>query len=398
MKEIITLSNHGCDRATAYRMSNKILRRPDGLYATWIDAQFRNIITRVDPDTGEFEEIPPLVQGFDNHCGGALAETPDGNMHFMAGSHGQAFIHRYSSSPLDEGSWSLPRAIGIGATYPSMVCDQDGALHLVHRTSQLQGPWYACIVKRPLGDDWTWPYVLVEMPAPKYSFPLNSLTIGPDGVLHLLIEFYKTYRDDLVRAHTAAITHLSSSDGAQTWSHDDGREVDIAPVTLEDSHPVKYKAGGDVRPGNIIIMPDNQPAFVIWDWHAGTIELARREGPGRWQLSDLTETIQSSHPQFFPSDAPQLAVDKDGALVAICTIAPECQWGHPEAQLMILWMDPKTGTVTKQADIPKLTQGEPDWMPSIEKGTVGVPSDDLFLMYQSGKRQQICRVRLMQLT
>lgn len=398
MKEIITLSNQGCDRATAYRMSNKILRRPDGLYVTWIDAQFRNILACVDPDTGASEELPPIAQGFDNHCGGALANTPDGNLHFMAGSHGQAFIHRYTKTPLDPSSWSLPRALGIGATYPSMVCDKQGTLHMVNRSSQFTGHWCVTITKRLPGEDWDWPYRLVEMPAPRYSFPGNSLTIGPDGTLHLLIEFYKTYSDDHVGSHSAAVTHLESPDGAATWFHDDGREVAIAPVTLEDSHPVKFKGGGNLRPGNIIVLPNNNPSFTIWDSHDGTAELAVRDSNRTWHFTDLTDHIRSMHPDLVPSDAPQIAVDKNGMLVIVCTIAADCRWGHPEGRLVILWVNPGNGAVTRSESIPQSGPGRPDWLASIEKNNVGTPDNDLFLLYMSGKVGDVCDVKLMQIT
>ena len=386
MKDILTLTTDGCDRATAYRMSNKVVRRDDGLYVTWLDAHFRVMVARVDAESGSFDTPFPLAQGYDNHCGAAMAETPDGKLHVMAGGHGMAFVHRFSETPVDPGCWSLPEVVGITATYPSLVCGLDGTLHLAQRSSAIHGPGGMRICQRPLGGTWSWPYILVTAPAPGYCYTLNALAVGPDGVLHLVVEFYRTYPENRHPPHSAAVAHLESPDGAQTWYHTDGREVKHAPVALEDTQPVRLRGGGNLRPGNVTVLPDGRPVFSIWDEHAGTLELALRDEDRIWRFTDLTPHLQLFGPKSKANDAPQLAVDREGQLVAVCAVAPESRWVHPETRQMILWLDPRTGRMVRRAEIPQLTPGAPDWSPSIEKGHIGLPDGDLWMLYTSGNR------------
>ena len=121
-----TLAADGCDRATAYHMSNKIIRRGDELLATWLDSRYRNVVASVDQASGEVVSRSLVSQGFDNHCGAAMTLTPDDVVHVMSGSHHRGFVYRCSSNPADPSSWSLPEGVGCRATYPSLISDLDG--------------------------------------------------------------------------------------------------------------------------------------------------------------------------------------------------------------------------------------------------------------------------------
>ncbi len=111
MNTSFVLADNGCDRATAYHMSNKIVRHSDGLFVTWLDENYRAVIAHVEPDTGDVLSATPLHQGSDNHCGGTLAVTPDNRLHIVAGSHHPPFIYRHSATPADPHSWSLPEGV-----------------------------------------------------------------------------------------------------------------------------------------------------------------------------------------------------------------------------------------------------------------------------------------------
>jgi hypothetical protein len=390
MKDIITLATDGCDRATAYHMSSKIVRRPDGLYVSWLDSRYRTVIARVDPETGAVQAATPIVQGYDNHCSAGMANGPDGKLHVVTGSHAMGFVYRWSENPADPQSWSLPEGVGAGATYPSLLCDSRGTLYLAHRHTSWGGHYGVHWVTRARGEYWSWPYTLVQAPATAYTFPTNSLALATDGTIHLLVEFYKTYPEGKVPSHSMAITHLESPDGGKTWLHADGRKVELFPVCLEDTQPVKYKGGGNIRPGNVIVLPDGHPAFTIWDSLAKTLELAIRRAGRVWEFLDLTEPLTRARPGWGPNLGGQVAVDKHGKLVVVAQVARDAEWGSPSAELHVLWVEPATGRVIRDATIPKLTPDAPDWLASIEKGTVGLPKDDLFLIYTSGRRGEGC--------
>lgn len=402
MKTVCTLTDDGCDRATAYHMSSKIIRRPDGLYVTWLDAAYRCILARVEPDSGLIAAAFSLAQGFDNHCGAALARAPDGRLHFMAGSHRRgAFIHRWSDTPSDPASWSLPEAVGAEPTYPSFVCTPGGLLCLAHRQGW-DAHWGVNWLTRKPNEQWSWPYMLVQAPDLRYSFPTNSLAVGPDGSIHLLVEFYKTYPMNRVPAHSMALAHLVSPDGTR-WFHDDGREVKNVPVRIEDTPHIRFKAGGDLRPGNLIVMPDGQPALAFCDWVTGRTELAIRRASGAWHCTDISSAALQQRPDWKTSPQPQIAVDRDGLLLLVIPVSPEGAWGHPDTDLAVVWADPESGRVVDQKLIPRFAAGQPDWLASLEKSNVGVPDHNLHLIHTSGVRGEgcvnsaRCAVRLLEL-
>ena len=155
LPRVTLLADNGSDRATAYHMSNKVVRHRDGVFVTWLDDRYRIILARVDPGTGAVAAAFPLAQGIDNHCGAALALDADGALHVMAGAHAtNGFIHRFSATPAEPASWSLPEAVGAASTYPSLVTARNGDLVLAYRHTSLQGPWSACLIRRPYGGAW----------------------------------------------------------------------------------------------------------------------------------------------------------------------------------------------------------------------------------------------------
>ena len=111
------LATNGCDRATGYHMSNKVIRRGDELFVTWLDSDYRSVVAAVDPDSGGVVSQAVVAQGFDNHCGAAMAMTPDGVVHVMNGSHHRGFVYRFSADP-------------GGGVINDAQCD----VHLVHLT------------------------------------------------------------------------------------------------------------------------------------------------------------------------------------------------------------------------------------------------------------------------
>jgi hypothetical protein len=84
----------GPDRATAYNMSCKIVRRGDQLYPTWLEcprmpgAPTLILLAACDSETGTVSKAFLLGEGIDNHCGAALALDRTGRLHAVIGAHG----------------------------------------------------------------------------------------------------------------------------------------------------------------------------------------------------------------------------------------------------------------------------------------------------------------------
>jgi len=377
MNEIVTLARDGCDRATAYHMTNKIVRADDGFYVTWIDTDFQCVVAHVARD-GRVLDQTALAQGFDNHCGGALTCTPDGVLHFLSGSHSHGFVFRSKTAA----GWSLPQGVGRSATYPSLVHDLAGNLHLAHRYSGNTpvDHWGVCWYTTKPPSPWQWPSTsLVRMPCPLYAYPTNALAVGADGTLHLLVEWYKTWADGATPAHSIGVSHLERIAGK--WHHTDGREVKLLPVPLEDTPLIIAKPAGNPRPGNLAVLPDNRPFFGCWDQDTGALTLSIRSQTWRTTPLDVGEIVNGE---------PQVAVNARGEIVLAAPCAKALPWGDPSSQIHVFWIDPATAAIKRHRALEKEHPDEPDWLPSIEKpGPGGYPAE-LALIFQTGRRGKTC--------
>lgn len=384
------LAGDGCDRATAYHMSNKVVRHRDGVFVTWLDDHYRIILAQVDPGTGSVTNVFPLAQGIDNHCGAALTLGADGALHVMAGSHAtNGFIHRFSATPSDPASWSLPEAVGASSTYPSLVTARNGSLVLAYRHTSLDGPWSTCVLTRPPGGAWSWNNPLVVAPAPGYMFPSNCLSVGPDGVLHLLVEFQKTFPKNLDRSRSMAVTHLQSVDNGVTWTHDDGRPIKSSPVGIEDCVLMDHAPAGSLRPANLVALADGRLWCGVMDQFPGTVWLLRRNAPGSWVRIHLADAMAvATAPGAVATSQPCLAIDRDGSLLVVFTVAPALNWAHPGNEILCLWLDSATGALRRHWRVPKADLTQSNWLPSIEMGDGTVPSHSPLILFTDGNRGQ----------
>ena len=131
----LRLTTSGGDRATGYVMSNKIARRDGHLVCTWLDVERQNQWAVVDLARGEILRTGTVGERRqDNHCGVAMTTDTDGTLHLLVGAHHGRFVHyrwppdKQDWEPVEDG-----RAVGQSATYPSLVCDGHGTLHLLYR-------------------------------------------------------------------------------------------------------------------------------------------------------------------------------------------------------------------------------------------------------------------------
>jgi hypothetical protein len=383
------LTSDGSDRCTAYHQANKIVRTGDGLWVTWLDAEYRCVIADVAPD-GRVRGVVPVSQGFDNHCGGAITRTPDGLLHFVSGSHHRGFIYRYSATPMKPESWSLPQGVGYMPTYPSLVHDLNGTLHLAHRRGAPDNvtPWGINYATKAAGELWAKSSNLVRMPAPDYAYPTNALVAAPDGTVHLLIEWYKTWPNHVYRAHTVALTHLERSpDGI--WRHTDGREVKQFAVALEDTALLLPRAAGNTRPGNIALLRDGRPCFCAWDQDSGETILAIRQPDRAWKFIDVGGPVAASDPGGVFNGQPQVAVNARGEILLACSRAAENQWGHPTSRVAVGLFDAE-GRLLRFDAVEKDAPDTPDWLPSVEKPAPGLFPEQFHLLFQRGRRGEGC--------
>lgn len=392
MMQPLRLSKHGSDRATGYGLSNKLVRRDGKLFAGWLDApaqaggmaQIR--LGVCDATNGTLEQTQTLGEGIDNHCGPALALDGKGRLHAVIGAHHGPFLYRYSDDPEDPDSWSEPQALGPQDTYPSLVADAEGTLHLIHRVKAER--WQLWYRRRRPNADWEEPVVLAISPTPGYNHYMQSLTVGPTGNLHALFQFHFSETGDTVDCRGRAAVYLRSTDGGDSWVSDDGTPPQL-PVTFEAAPAIcRYEPQGDLhrfRVGYHTVDRDDR----IWFYCSvpDSPGVIYRGGDGTWErldLAGLTDGLDFSggRSSSFSQDA-----HGDLHLLIACPPTGATAWYDPTMELYHLKLDSQGNRKAFR----QLSDTDPEcahWLPALEPYDWALPqaccTDGLFYLMTSG--------------
>lgn len=187
-------------------------------------------VATIDRETREMGE--PALVGYgppanDIHNSPSITMDSRGCLHALSGTHGRPFPYARSLAPnTAHAGWTVPEAAWPDArqTYIGFVCDPDDTLHSAFRlwwngTSYFPAGNYATLAhqRRPAGDAWQEPQVLVVPPFSEYSVFYHRLTIDRAGRLFLSYDYFSTYwfyRNDHQGSRRAL---MMSADGGKTW-------------------------------------------------------------------------------------------------------------------------------------------------------------------------------------
>ena len=384
------LSTNGSDRATGYSLSTKLVRRGDTLYVGWLDAplgpgQPATIrLGACDATTGELQKTIQLGEGIDNHCGPALALDGNDRMHALIGAHHRPFLYRWSDDPSDEASWSEQQPLGPADTYPSLVVDNAGTLHLVHREKADRWQlWYRR--KRP-GQPWEAPRSLAISPTHGYNHFMQSLSIGPSGVLHLTFQFHYADSGRAEDCTGRAACYLCSSDGGDTWTNGDATCSQL-PLTIETVRTIcRYPEGG-LRVGTHVIDKDDRPWLFASPPDVPSGVLWHLSAAG-WRAHDLASALYGLNTRGGRSTS--LTRDSQGQLHLIVAANPDRQetaWYDPSLELFHLTMDAAGGPLALE----QLTEADAavaHWLPALEQWNWARPgaccTECLWMAYTRG--------------
>ena len=120
----VTLSEHGCGRATGYAVTNKIVTLRGRTHVAWLDSldgQFLVRVRSLTRATGTWSPVSTIGNAHDNHGGPALAADSRGYLHIVYFPHHHPFRYRRSVRPNDSSEWTPEVSFGSRCTYPSMV-------------------------------------------------------------------------------------------------------------------------------------------------------------------------------------------------------------------------------------------------------------------------------------
>lgn len=388
------ISNVGSDRGTGYNVSNRMIRRDGKLLIGWLDApptkgeQVQAMLGVCDLETGVLQHAFPLGGGIDNHCGSALAQDANGRVHAVVGAHHGPFIYRYSDDPKREETWSDPELLGHLGTYPSLVVDGEGTLHLAHR--ERGDRWHLLYRRKKAGQAWETPRVMAISPTAGYNHFMQSLAVGPTGDIHLVFQFHFAESGNAADCRGRAAVYVKSSDGGDTWENE-GQRVDD-PITLDTMQAVCHAPdGGDgrhsVRVGNLVVDAHNQPWFFCsFVGHESGVIWWRKESG--WQMIDLADRLDGLNMEGGRSTS----LSRDGAghihfAFATDPTGKRCQWFAPSLEVFHLVLDAE-GNRVSLTQVTDVDNDAANWLPALELWDWTRPDqtyeDGHFLMYTRG--------------
>lgn len=381
----IQLTDKGGDRATGYAMNNKLVTLSKGLLCTWLDAGRQNRWALIDRYTGVVRREGSIGRPTaDNHCGITLAVV-DETVHAVVGAHHGPFEHYvWPAAHQDTGDWQHQATIEMGrGTYPALVADAEGRLHLACRTAD--GEHWSLKVARFEAGHWLPPQTLLLAQKRGYVYWTNGLTVTPDGTVHLICSNTRVlpHQDLLYSA-----SHLYSPDGGQTWHNTSGELLNLPAAT--ESIPLLTPENEADR----ILLRNDQPRFAMPGPHnieyrqmllsnpvpdqagrlhvilhnclSGTAALMSYHNGG-WQSRPLPlpAALNLSNYRIHPQSS--LSCDHTGTLHAALMLEPTstCVWGPPGTVITYAQIQP--GQTAFKIDL--LTQPDPaaaQWLPALE--------------------------------
>jgi len=362
------LSARGSDRATAYNTSRKLVRRGGQLYVTWLEsppapgAMARIVLAACEAANGTIQRALILGEGIDNHCGAALALDRTGRLHAVIGAHHGSFLYRTSERPDDPASWSAPEALGPADTYPSLVVDASGTLHLSHRERGTRWQlWYRR--KRP-GQLWEAPRALAISPEPGYNHFMQSLSVGPAGTLHLTFQYHYAASGRAEDCAGRAAVYLYSEDGGESWINE-GCRCSALPLTIKDARAICRWPEGGLRIGNHVIDGRGRPWLfaVTPDYQRGV--LWRREA-GEWIALDL----ESVWPELDLAGGCSSSLTRDASGRIWLAVAAEpygvaTPWFDPSHEILLLSLN-EEGSARGHRQVTRTDPAVAHWLPALE--------------------------------
>ena len=365
----LLLSTAGSDRATAYSLSNRLVRLGGKIFASWLDAALhpggktRIQLAVVDQSSSQLDQVMLLGEASDNHCGAALALDQHHCLHAILGAHGEDFLHRYSTDPQDATQWSHPLRVGGLNTYPTLIADHQGTLHLAYR--ECGDRWTLKYRRKKTGAPWEDAQTMAISPTEGYNHFMQSLSVGPDGALHLFFQFHYAENGSNADCETRMAVYLRSHDGGTSWINEDAPSP--LPITIDSARPFISYPGGKWRIANHVTDSEGRPWIFVSlpDHPSGGVF---RRSAKSWERIDPGEEFSRLNFQGPMGREVSLSRSSDGVIHLVAATRPDEQpsaWFDPAHELFHLRMS-ESG---EPLSLRRLTRPDPtgaQWLPALE--------------------------------
>ena len=396
----LLLSDQGGDRATGYTMNNKIVKLPEGWLCTWLDVNRQNRWALVD-NNAIVRQGTLGTPREDNHCGAALALAPDGTVHAIISGHHGALEH-FRLNDARTGEWQPIATIDAPATYPSLVADHAGTLHLTFR-HQRKPRWTLdyCTFRDGI---WSEPRPLVVAQKPGYVYWTNALATGPNDRVHLAFANVRVLPDG---GFYFGASHICSEDSGATWRDFGDGIIGAEPVSVEAlallegepspdriASPTFWKTHAEPGPtnreylhmllSNVAVDLAGEPHVVYHNGLLGTATLWSHT-PSGWRAIDLTKTATRDASGYRIHQQSSLSYDTSGQLRVALMIEPtsECVWGPNGTRIVYLVVDQESPEIKVQ-HITEPDEAVAQWLPALEQPGLAPMDHEPVLLYTRG--------------
>jgi hypothetical protein len=393
------LSDQGSDRATAYTFSNKAVTLNGKTHVVWTDAVAFTRGRTFDHATYVWGDTVTLGEGTDNHNSPSLTADAQGRLRIAYGPHAtyQAYPDKFPTGNFkfsvadSPGSFAgmekKPRAVGYGATYPSLLTVAEGRDAIVYRGGEVP---YGLIFQqtRVLGG-WTVARELMRQDIkPEYTHWGAHITVGGDGTLYVAGHFYA-----LSRAHSLGVAILKSRDAGETWTDMRGEPVDV-PIVYGERYAVPHcPAELDPRMEGIDVDSEGR----LWAL-TSTCKSGSRSMPlscweeGRWRTIDLADFVPAERAPV----AGGLCVDTKGRIhvvastvnsAAVNAMAEATWWSHASLEVAHL-MSADGGRSFTHHQVSEADGLSPNWLPTISRSGPFHRVENPVILYTHGMTGQ----------
>lgn len=440
----VVLSTNGSDRASAYPMSSKIARWREGWYVTYLDAQCQNQCAFVSADGSVVSTLPAGPLRRDNHCGCALVAAPCGDLHLVVGAHHGGFFHyrlradagEHAWELLSEGigdgggetSWSAANRMSTfsnGATYPSLLVDGRGRLHLFYRSKGWNGsapyPYYVVYQRWDEREGWSPARALVRGAVEEHNWTFHGCAIDAEERLHCC--FVHSLPLDAegrimpatpggvqqYRPHQACYygaSHLWSADGGESWTQTGAALAlpapmpDLARIEGATLDPARIEQS-PTRPGGSygnsyynymtlsapLAARDGSLWLILHNQLTGRAELCRWRD-GKWQRERLVAAPGNFAEPLRFINFSTLTQRADGRVEVVLTVSGDLRGGNrpgfgTPGTTLLRMRCAEDGAVEEQ-ELIEQPGARALWLPNFERAEPGLLRDAPALLCTRG--------------
>ena len=146
-------------------------------------------------------------------------------------------------------SWFLVEKIGEENSYPSLAIDDDGTLHLAYRKKSNR--WHMCYRNKRVEHAWEEEIIIATSPTPGYNHFMQSLSVMPDGTLHLTFQFHYAESGLAQDCKGRAVLHIQSLNQGKSWFS--SKQAYEQPITIDSMEAVCTSPNKNLRRHNLRI-------------------------------------------------------------------------------------------------------------------------------------------------